>query len=238
MHKYYVNTGEKMQALDLYAKIEPLIGFYDAYQKLYDEYITIMQKLNVTTLLDVGCGNGSFLEILKVHGYSTISGIELSPAMVEIAAEKGLDVSCKSLGELQETYSCITAVGDVLNYMDKKTLQIFLGDVLSRLSEGGCFIADINTRYGFEEVTAGSLIKSSEDYLLAIDAEFDGRVLETQIDYFTKVDGLYKREHGRISQYYHTSDILKKFFGKKAAVHQKINLFSDVPDKEIFVFKK
>ena len=46
--------------LDLYAKIESLIGFDAQYEKLYQIYLHLLNSLHVKTILDVGCGNGKF----------------------------------------------------------------------------------------------------------------------------------------------------------------------------------
>lgn len=224
-------------ALDLYAKIEPLIGFYDAYEHLYKHYLKFLKKFEITTLLDVGCGSGRFLKILNAEGYQA-RGIEISPSMAEIAAKKGLDVSCKKLEEVEGKYTCITAVADVLNYMEKNDLQNFLDDVFLKLEDNGYFIADINTLHGFEDVTAGSLVKSGEDYLLAIDAEFENGVLHTSIDYFEKDGENYRREHGEIKQYRHSKKEIEKMTEMKCHAPKPIALFSDIADKKIVIFQK
>jgi SAM-dependent methyltransferase len=43
-------------------------------------------------VLDVGCGRGEFLELLRERGVSA-RGIDVNPAMVQAARERGLDVS-------------------------------------------------------------------------------------------------------------------------------------------------
>ena len=64
-------------SLDLYAKIEPLIGFYDEYEKLYDIYIEAISTYKPKKILDIGCGRGFMLEKLinlnyDVKGYTVL----------------------------------------------------------------------------------------------------------------------------------------------------------------------
>jgi SAM-dependent methyltransferase len=43
-------------------------------------------------VLDIGCGRGEFLELLKQHGVSA-RGLDLNAEMVEVCKERGLDVT-------------------------------------------------------------------------------------------------------------------------------------------------
>ena len=45
-------------ALDLYAKVEDLLGVKEAAPTLYAHYLLFLQTLEFETLLDVGCGSG------------------------------------------------------------------------------------------------------------------------------------------------------------------------------------
>lgn len=46
-------------------------------------------------VLDVGCGEGLFLELLRNLGFQKLSGIDLSGSMIKRAQQKGLKVSKK-----------------------------------------------------------------------------------------------------------------------------------------------
>ncbi len=228
-----------MRNLDLYARIEPMIGFYEAYERLYDDYIQILHEAGkgITSVLDVGCGNGNFLERLT-RRYRA-SGIDISEEMVAIARSKGLDVACKPLHEVTEQYDAITAVADVLNYMDRLALQRFLEDVAARLKPNGIFVCDINTLHGFEDVAAGSMNVDHEDRFLGIDARFEAERLTTDIVYFERGEGAcFLKERATIVQYYHEMTDLLSLSPMKMITYYDVSLFSDEPDKTILVFKK
>jgi SAM-dependent methyltransferase len=222
-------------SLDLYAKIEPYIGFYDNYERLYGYYIKILKEYNVTNILDVGCGNGRMLEILGEKGYKA-RGIDLSSKMIEIAKAKGVDAKQQNISEVKEKHDAIIAVADVLNYMDAKSLKRFLKYIKNTLKKGGVFICDINSEYGFCDVADGTMIKEDSEIFLAIDAVYDGEILDTNITFFEKEDEMYKKYSGSILQYFHPEDTLLKLACMKLKGKDEINLFSKEPDKIIYIF--
>lgn len=222
-------------SLDLYAKIEPYIGFYDNYERLYGYYLKLLKDFKVKNILDVGCGNGRMLELLREFGYSA-EGIDISRKMVEIAKKRGVKAECKNISEINKKYDAIIAVADVLNYMDEISLAIFLGNVKNALNVGGVFICDINTLHGFSDVADGTMIKDDEKVFLAIDAVFDGKILDTNIIFFEQEGDLYKKYSGKILQYFHKLSDIIKLTPMKSLNIQEITLFSDKPDKVILRF--
>ncbi len=222
-------------SLDLYAKIEPYIGFYDNYERLYGYYIKILKEYDIANILDVGCGNGRMLEILGEKGYKA-RGIDLSSKMVEIAKAKGVDARRQNISEVEEKYDAIVAVADVLNYMDIKSLKRFLRYIKNALKKGGVFICDINSEYGFCDVADGTMIKEDSEIFLAIDAVYDGEILDTNITFFEKDEELYKKYSGNILQYYHSEKSIVELTCMELKGKDEINLFSKEPDKIIYTF--
>ena len=55
------------------------------------EYLPIFA--GASDVLDVGCGRGEFLDLLREHRVSA-RGIDLNAAMVQVSRDKGLDVTC------------------------------------------------------------------------------------------------------------------------------------------------
>ncbi len=228
-----------MKNLDLYAKIEPLIGFYEEYEYLYEEYLNILNKYShVNTILDVGCGNGNLL--LHLQKRYEAEGIDLSSKMVEIAKSKGANASCINLKDVQNSYSAILSVADVLNYLDDNSLAEFLLNVSQRLNSGGIFIFDINTRFGFEEVTAGSMSVDEGDQFLSIEAEFLDDVLRTEITLFERVkdSDCFIKEDDVIFQYYHDIEKIVSKTDLELVLVKDIALFSDTSDKSLVVLRK
>jgi SAM-dependent methyltransferase len=62
-------------------------GSPDEIRRRVKEYLPIFE--NATDVLDVGCGRGEFLELLRDRGVGA-RGIDINPAMVEVCRGKGL----------------------------------------------------------------------------------------------------------------------------------------------------
>ncbi len=225
-----------MSSLDLYAKIEPLIGFYEDYDRLYDEYIKILKSSGAKKVLDVGCGSGRFLERLKSEGFEGI-GIDISEEMIRISINKGLNANLMNIYDLVDKFDAVVCIADVLNYMDKNELQSFLLKIKELLLKKAIFICDVNTSYGFEEVAEGSFIKDEADRVLCVDSVYDNAIFSTKINYFYKKNEFYVREEGLICQYYHSFKTIKEIISLRSIKYLPFLLFGDKPDKEIMVFE-
>ncbi len=62
-------------------------GAPDEIRRRVEEYLPVFEK--ASDVLDVGCGRGEFLDLLRDHGVSA-QGIDINPAMVEVCRGKGL----------------------------------------------------------------------------------------------------------------------------------------------------
>ncbi|WP_281950605.1 class I SAM-dependent DNA methyltransferase [Nitrosophilus kaiyonis] len=224
-------------SLDLYAIIEPYLGFDEEKEFLHDIYLEKLKHLNAKKVLDIGCGSGSFLLKAKKNGID-IEGIDLSKEMVKRALEKGVSAKAIDLCKLEKKYDAAVAIFDVLNYLDKKEIKRFLKCVDNVLVDGGYFICDINTLYGFKEVAQGVIAIDKEDRYIVLDAEFEKNILLTKIDYFEKVENCYKKYSGFIKQYYHEIDQLKEVKNLKIVDIDFVALYSDISDKAILIYKK
>jgi len=223
-------------SLDLYAKIEPLIGFDDAYEELYDVYMQHIEELNVSTILDVGCGSGKLLSILK--DFNAV-GVDLSLEMVKRSKEKGLDARHIDICELDEEFDVVLCVADVLNYMSGTELKNFLQCIVERLKPNGYFIADINTLYGFENVADGTMLRSFKDKFFGVDAEFNDFILESEFTLFElNSDGSYSKEQSTIFQYFYKEETIKDLTPLKFISKEDVTLFGDEPDKTLMIFRK
>ncbi|WP_331775522.1 class I SAM-dependent methyltransferase [Sulfurospirillum sp. 1612] len=226
-----------LNALDLYAKIEPLIGFYDEYEQLYSSYLYLMQPLEIQTVLDVGCGNGKLAKLLLENGYDVL-GIDRSEAMIERAKSLGINAQNIELSSLpSESFDSLLCVGDVLNYMKQDELKRFMIEVSRVLKKGGYLLADINTLHGFE-ISDGSVIKDQTDKFLAIDASFEDDILRTEMTYFEKENAHYQKYSNIIYQYYHPHDIFTKCATLTLLRTVNITMFSDESDKNLLILQK
>ena len=91
-------------------------------------------------ILDLGCGCGEMLEYFRRTGYEHIRGVDLSEEQVELAKQRHLTVIKKSavdyLEEPSSRFDLIIAL-DVVEHLDKDTLDRFLAGCYQTLSDGG-----------------------------------------------------------------------------------------------------
>ncbi len=230
-----------MQPLDLYATIEEHLDFKEEIEHLYNSIAHIVFAINPTSVIDIGCGQGDFCQILESNGLKTL-GVDLSQKQIQIAQSKKIDAQCIDIKDCKEKFDCATAVFDVINYIPKNNIKEFLTHTYNLLENNGYFIFDINSLYGFEEVAQGTLTIDTDDKFIAIDANFENDCLATDITLFTKETTLYKKDYGTIKQYYHENKELKKILqavGFKIENIINFNLHSDEDfDKFIFVCKR
>lgn len=230
-----------MQALDLYASIEQYLDFEEEVHELYKVIAHNVISREPKTLIDIGCGQGYFCHIMNHNGIDAI-GIDKSAKQIEIATEKGINTKCIDIKDVKEKYDCATAVFDVINYIPEDYLKSFLTHTYNVLNNGGHFIFDINSLYGFEEIATGTLNIDVDDKFIAIDANFKDQKLYTDITIFTKDGKLYNRQTGTIEQYYYTNAYLIKLLkdiGFNIEEEININLHGgDEADKYILICKK
>lgn len=226
---------------DLYAKVEDLLGVKEAAPRLYAHYLLFLNTIDFDSLLDVGCGSGDFLrQMQSALDIPHVKGIDLSPLMVMKTAEQGIASERIALCDLSGSYSIITAVFDMLNYLDTEQLKRFLLCVKDHLNEGGFFLCDINTLYGFENVAVGSFIVDDNERFLTIDSDFQNDEYSSEFTLFEKDNsGLFKKTQETIMQYYHTLDTLIELSGLELATSDEVNLYDfELPDKIFVVLKK
>ena len=104
--------------LDLYAKVEPYLDFEEEVYTLHKEFLRFVMVNDLDNIIDIGCGQGYFLENLKVNKKKYF-GIDLSVEQIKVCEAKGLNAKAIPLGLVKEKFDCATAIFDVLNYIPK-----------------------------------------------------------------------------------------------------------------------
>ncbi len=233
-------TNTTSDSLDLYAKVEDLLGVKEAAPSLYAHYLLFLNSVEFETLLDVGCGSGDFLyQMQKALDISKVKGIDLSPLMVAKSLEQGLDAECIDLCTIEGKFDVITAVFDMLNYLDKNALKRFLRCVREHLNEGGLFLCDINTLYGFENVAVGSYIVDDEDRFLTVDSDFEEGEYSAEFTLFEKEDKCFIKSQEQIKQYYHNIDEIITLSELQFISSDEVSLYEmEEADKEFLVLQK
>jgi len=227
-------------SLDLYAKVEDLLGVKEAAPSLYAHYLLFLNPIDFETLLDVGCGSGDFLVQMKqALDIPRVKGIDLSPLMVSKTRELNIDAESINLCELEGKYDVITAVFDMLNYLTPEELKTFLLCVNEHLNVGGIFLCDINTLYGFENVAVGSFIVDDDERFLTVDSDFEEGVYSAEFTLFEKENDVYRKSQETIKQYYHSVEELVKYSALELLVNDDVNLYDfDEADKCFVVLGK
>ena len=228
--------------LDLYAKIEPYLEFEEEIYTLHKEFLRFIMVNDLDNIIDIGCGQGYFLENLKVNKKKNF-GIDLSVEQIKVCEAKNLNAKVIALADVKEKFDCATAIFDVLNYIPKEDLKSFITQVNIVLNQGAYFIFDVNSLFGFEEVAQGCITIDLEDKFISIDANFENNKLQTDITLFTKENGgLFSKESDSIIQEYHTKEFLRKLLKEcnfEIQEIKKFNLHTDEhADKLIFICKK
>ncbi|MFW3371682.1 class I SAM-dependent DNA methyltransferase [Aliarcobacter butzleri] len=228
--------------LDLYAKVEPYLDFEEEVYTLHKEFLRFVMINDLDNIIDIGCGQGYFLENLKVNKKKYF-GIDLSVEQIKVCQEKNLNAKAIDLKDVKEKFDCATAIFDVLNYIPKNELKIFLEQTYEILNQNAYFIFDVNSYFGFDEVAQGTITIDIEDKFIAIDANFENNKLQTDITLFEKQEnGLFSKEQDSIIQEYHSKEFLSKILeeiGFKQIEIKEFNLHTDeIADKLIFICKK
>lgn len=117
-------------------------------------------------ILDVGCGAGDLVALLRSYGYSTVSGVDLSAEQVALAAERGIEgITQQDLFEAlaAEPASLDAVVAlDVLEHFKPDEVMTVLDEIAGSLRPGGVFIArtpnavsPFGGRYRYGDLTHG-----------------------------------------------------------------------------------
>ncbi|HOU15439.1 MAG TPA: class I SAM-dependent methyltransferase [Anaerolineae bacterium] len=155
--------------------------------------------------LDVCCGAGHLAFYLLEHGYD-VTGLDFSPAMLRYAIEKNqayIDQGRARFVEgdaanftLDGQFGLAISTFDALNHLpDLTALQGCFRSVAAVLLEGGCFIFDLNTRYGLQRWLGASMQMADDLVLFTRGVMVDElNRTYTQISGFLRTDSdLYER---------------------------------------------
>ena len=86
-------AASQLEAVDSYKYVgfeDQFRGSSDDIRRRVSEYLPIFE--GTRDVLDVGCGRGEFLKLLREHGVSA-RGIDINAAMVEVCRQQALDVT-------------------------------------------------------------------------------------------------------------------------------------------------
>lgn len=228
------------KSLNLYAKVEDLLGVSDVAPTLYSHYFRTLERLEFNSLLDIGCGRGEFLaKLQQFYPKKEFIGIDLSSVMVEIAENRGVRAYCMDISEVKGRFDIITAVFDMVNYLEPKLLRPFLKSVEERLKGGGYFICDINSYYAFSDLAVGAYIRDNNRRFVTVDSFFEDNIYYSEFTLFEKeANGLFKKSQESILQYYYSIEDLSRFSSLKLISQSGVSVYGNEVEKHYLIFRK
>jgi 2-polyprenyl-3-methyl-5-hydroxy-6-metoxy-1,4-benzoquinol methylase len=99
-----------------------------------------------TPILDLGCGHGAFVHVLRLNGFTSVTGVDVSEEQVALAHQLGIDgiTQGELLGYLQRTESesvGVTLLWDIVEHLTRDEAFVVLDEVFRVLRPGGkCLI--------------------------------------------------------------------------------------------------
>ncbi len=151
------------------------------------------------SLLDFACGTGE-LEYRLRNTKLSLTGVDLSPAMLTIARKKNPDaefivgdmVSLK----LEDRFDIVCCFFDSLNHLcSRRDLNSFIGNAAKHLLPGGLFVFDLLSPAGLAGWESFDL-KTTPDYTVITSGRFDEKYMRVQITiegFIRRKSGLYRR---------------------------------------------
>jgi len=235
-----VNSSNTKEALDLYAKVEDLLGVKEVAPKLYSYFFDILKDKDFNSLLDIGCGSGDFLLALtKEYPTKNLLGIDRSPLMVKLAKSRGINAKEANLNELQMQYNIATATFDMINYLTPQEFIDFFKELHSVVSDRGYFIFDVNSAYGLSELAVGNFIVDADSRFVTIESFYEAGLYESYFTLFEKEKNCYKKETQTIKQYHYSKEFFNLLGGWELDNMLPIKLYDmEDFDKIIYVLRK
>lgn len=164
---------EERAAYEEFASVYDMFMEEIPYKKWLANITQILQKEGVHNglVLELGCGTGTFTELMAGSGYDMI-GVDSSMEMLEQALEKkaesGYDILYLQQDmrefELYGTVKAVVSVCDSMNYiLTEKDLEQVFACVNNYLDPGGLFLFDLKTIHYFRDVCGDCVLADSRE---------------------------------------------------------------------------
>lgn len=183
----------------------------------------------VRTVLDLACGTGTMTCLLAQRGYELI-GVDFSPEMLAVAAEKSAAVSgekpiflCQSMEEL-DLYGTVDACVCLLDSVNHVTAPEQLRKAFHRvwlfLEPGGSFLFDIHTPAHLQGLDGEMFLDETEDAFCVWRTDYDqeSRICTYAMDVFQREGALWRREEEVHEEYAYTPEEIEESLGQAGFV--------------------
>jgi SAM-dependent methyltransferase len=144
LYDRYVSSGQAAR----FASGGPELAFRDRAHYVASIIKRYIPRDTSLTILDIGCGHGTFVYFLGRAGYNDVSGIDSSAEQVEVAQQLGIErVYHRRLNEyLSQARECsadVVLLIDILEHLTRGELLVALDEVFRILRPGGKCIVHV-----------------------------------------------------------------------------------------------
>lgn len=234
-----MSNSNSIEALNLYAKVEDLLGIKEYSNRLYNYYYNILDDLKFDSILDIGCGSGDFLVSIKErYNLKTLNGVDKSNYMVNISKNRGLDIYNGDIKDIKRVYDIATATFDMVNYLTPQEFIEFFENLKKVIKPGGLFIFDVNSEFGLSDLAVGNFIAEDNSRFLAIESFYENGLYDSKFTLFERDKSGYKKYTQYLSQYYYSEDFFHILSGWKTRRKLPIHLYEmEKPDKILYILE-
>lgn len=205
------------EVYDLFMNEIPYEEWYSYVKGLLEEH-----GVQDGLVLELGCGTGTFTELLAAGGYDMI-GVDSSAQMLEEALKKreksGEDILYLLQDmrefELYGTVKAVVSICDSMNYIgrEEELRQVF-SLVNNYLDPGGIFIFDLKTPYYFREVMGDCVMAENREEGSFIWENYyfeEDRINEYDLTLFIKEpSGLFRKyQETHLQKAYETETVIR-----------------------------
>lgn len=132
---------------EIMARVEADHWWYRSLHSRVESSLASHFKRRDISILDAGCGTGGLMKFLGLHGYTDISGFDLSDVAVHFCVKQGLAASIGDLGHISNIqpgrlFDCIIS-NDNLYHLAPEQRVHFLSDASARLLPNGILILNL-----------------------------------------------------------------------------------------------
>lgn len=124
--------GEK----DFYERISDTQSYYESNKWEFDAAVETISNYKPKSLLEIGCGDGSFLEKVNV-AVERCEGVDINAVAIESAKKKGLNVSTSSLKDIKQKFDMIVSF-EVFEHIEN--IADFFNDTLNLVETNGILL--------------------------------------------------------------------------------------------------
>lgn len=117
-----------------------------------DVVVEEIARLDRPRVLEVGCGWGELAARLELEAEASVVGVDLSPRMVELARQRGVDAIVGDVQELEYPDGSFDAVVAAWMLYHVPDLDRALGEIARVLRTGGLLVATTNASDDFVEL--------------------------------------------------------------------------------------